>query len=100
MRPGMTIDFSPEGCAVQHDTSALHCGMRVTLQLALPDRLDPLEIKHASVIWIKNHQCGIRFLALSPKDQTRINTVYDVLLQAQTEKEESTAPAVITLRLP
>lgn len=97
MHTGMTNDFSPDGCAVRHGTSGLHCGMRVKVWLALPDRAECLEINHAAVTWTTERQCGIRFMAVIPEDHARIKTVYDLLLQAQTEEEESAKPIVITL---
>lgn len=95
---GVTVDFSPAGCAIQQDTRSLHCGMRLTLQLALPDRQDHLEIEHAIVAWIKNQECGIRFITLSPEGQARIKTVYELLLNAQTTEEQDEPLPLISLQ--
>lgn len=95
---GMTIDFSPEGCAIQHETLALHCGMRVKLRLALPDRQDCVEIDQAIVTWTRKHQCGIRFMALTQEDQARIKMVYEMLLEAQAGETDHDSPPVITLQ--
>ena len=95
---GTTIDFSPDGCAIQHDNPALHCGMRVKLRLALPDRAECLEIHHATVTWTRQHRCGIRFIALTPEEQARVMMVYDLLLQAQAPEEEGNVPPLIFLQ--
>ncbi|MEC4890707.1 MAG: PilZ domain-containing protein [Nitrospira sp.] len=95
---GITKDFSPDGCAIQQDTRSLHCGMRLKLQLALPDRQDHLEIEHAIVTWTHNQKCGIRFLDLSPDALARIKNVYDLLLSAQRIDDQEEAPILISLQ--
>lgn len=95
---GMTMDFSPEGCAIQQDTRLLHCGMRLKLQLALPDRQDQLEVEHAIVAWTKNQKCGIRFLDLHPDVLVRIRRVYDSLLNAQRIDDPEETPILISLQ--
>jgi hypothetical protein len=61
--------------------------MRLTLHLSLPDRIEPIEIKHAVVTWIGEHEFGVEFSAASQALQARLQHVYDSLLDAQTPEE-------------
>jgi len=95
---GVTLDFSPEGCAIQQNKISLHCGMRLKLQLTLPDRPEGLDVDHAIVAWATPQSCGIRFIATSPEGQARMKNVYDLLLDAQTGEGREETPALISLQ--
>ena len=95
---GVTLDFSPEGCAIQQNKLSLHCGMRLKLQLTLPDRPEGLDVEQAIVAWATQHSCGIRFMTISPAGHMRIKSVYDSLLDAQTGEGQEEPPALISLQ--
>lgn len=84
---GVVQDFSPGGCRIQQAEAKVHCGMRLTLRIALPDRREPIEIKPAVVTWTSNAGFGVEFLALSQEARARVKLVYDLLLEAQTTTE-------------
>lgn len=65
----------------------LHCGMRLTLRISLPDRIEPIEIKPAVVTWTSKDAFGVEFLALSAETRSRVKLVYDLLLDAQSTAE-------------
>jgi len=94
---GVTLDFSPEGCAIQQSKLSLHCGMRLKLQLTLPDRPEGLDVEHAIVAWATQHTCGVRFMAISPGGPVRIKSVYDSLLDAQAGERQNETTALISL---
>ena len=39
---GIVRDFSPGGCRIQQENAKVNCGMRLTLRISLPDRIDPI----------------------------------------------------------
>ena len=80
---GIAQDFFPVGCCIQAD-GRVHCRMRLTLRLSLPDRIEPVEIKPAIVTWIRPRAFGVAFFATSQDIQSRLRQVYDQLLEAQT----------------
>jgi hypothetical protein len=84
---GVVRDFSPGGCKIQQTGAKVHCGMRLTLRISLPDRLDPIEIKPAVVTWTSKEAFGVEFLALSAEVRSRVKLVYDLLLDAQSAAE-------------
>jgi hypothetical protein len=92
---GVVRDFSPGGCKIQQADPKVHCGMRLTLRISLPDRIEPIEIKPAVVTWTSKDGFGVEFLALSTETRTRVKMVYDLLLEAQ-----STAEAERVISLP
>ena len=92
---GVVRDFSPGGCKIQQAEAKVHCGMRLTLRISLPDRIEPIEIKPAVVTWTSKDGFGVEFLALSTETRTRVKMVYDLLLEAQ-----STAEAERVISLP
>ncbi len=92
---GVVRDFSPGGCKIQQADAKVHCGMRLTLRISLPDRIEPIEIKPAVVTWTSKDGFGVEFLALSTETRTRVKMVYDLLLEAQ-----STAEAERVISLP
>lgn len=84
---GVVRDFSPGGCRIQQADPKVNCGMRVTLRISLPDRIDPIEIKPAVVTWTSQDAFGVEFLSLSPETRSRVKLVYDLLLEAQSTAE-------------
>ncbi|MGC3976488.1 MAG: PilZ domain-containing protein [Nitrospira sp.] len=84
---GVVRDFSPGGCRIQQTAAKVHCGMRLTLRISLPDRLEPIEIKPAVVTWTSKDAFGVEFLALSAETRSRVKLVYDLLLEAQSASE-------------
>jgi hypothetical protein len=84
---GVVRDFSPGGCKIQQADPKVHCGMRLTLRISLPDRIEPIEIKPAVVTWTSKDGFGVEFLALSTETRTRVKMVYDLLLEAQSTAE-------------
>ena len=65
----------------------VHCGMRLSLRISLPDRIEPLEIKQAIVTWARNNVFGVEFLSVSQEIRWRLREVYDQLLEAQTAED-------------
>ena len=98
MGEGTTVNFSPGGCGLEQKDLSLYCGMRLTMQLALPDRSELLNVGQVVVAWTKDDHCGLRFMATSQEVQERLSQVYELLIKAQTEVEVrpviSLAPAI------
>lgn len=84
---GVVRDFSPGGCRIQQADAKVNCGMRLTLRISLPDRIDPIEIKPAVVTWVGKDAFGVEFLSLSAETRARVKAVYDMLLEAQTSQD-------------
>lgn len=84
---GITVNFSPGGCAIQQKDLSLFCGRRLTMRLVLPDHPEPLDVGQVTVTWTKDDCCGLRFLATSQEVQERLSQVYELLIKAQTEVE-------------
>ncbi|MBS0177526.1 MAG: PilZ domain-containing protein [Nitrospira sp.] len=84
---GIVRDFSPGGCRIQQENAKVNCGMRLTLRISLPDRIDPIEIKPAVVTWVGKDAFGVEFMNLSAETRTRVKAVYELLLEAQTTHE-------------
>lgn len=84
---GVVRDFSPGGCRIERPDAKVHCGMRLTLRISLPDRREPVEIKPAVVTWTSTDAFGVEFLALSAETRSRVKLVYDLLLDAQSTPE-------------
>ena len=84
---GIVRDFSPSGCCIHQAATNVHCGMRVTLWVSLPDRIESIEIKSAVVTWTRQNAFGVEFLTPSPETRLRIKQVYDQLLEAQTAED-------------
>ena len=80
---GVVLDFSPRGCRIQQADARVHCGMRLTLRISLPDRIEPVEIKLAMVTWARQDSFGVEFLTLSPEARSRVRLVHEQLLEAQ-----------------
>lgn len=84
---GVVRDFSPGGCCIHQAHANIHCGMRLTLRISLPDRAEPIEIKPAVVVWLHNHAFGVEFVTMSQETRSRVKEVYDQLLDAQTAED-------------
>jgi hypothetical protein len=84
---GIVRDFSPAGCCIHQADANVHCGMRLTVRISLPDRIEPLEIKPAIVTWAHNNVFGVEFLFLSQDARWRLKQVYDQLLEAETAED-------------
>ena len=90
---GVVRDFSPGGCCIHRTDARVHCGMQLTLRICLPDRIEPMEIKPATVTWTHNSVFGVEFLRPSQEIRSRLKQVYDQLLEAQTEENrDQTVP--------
>ncbi|CAE6757775.1 MAG: PilZ domain-containing protein [Nitrospira sp.] len=84
---GVVRDFSPGGCRIQQADVKVNCGMRLTLRISLPDRIDPIEIKPSVVTWVGKDAFGVEFLSLSTETRARVKAVHELLLEAQTAHE-------------
>ena len=84
---GVVRDFSPGGCRIEQPEAKVHCGMRMTLRISLPDRREPIEIKPAVVTWTGKDSFGVEILSLAQGVRARVKMVYDLLLEAQTSSE-------------
>jgi hypothetical protein len=84
---GIVRDFSPSGCCIHQPAANVHCGMRLTLRISLPDRIEPLEIKPAVVTWTGQNAFGVEFLTLSPETRLRMKQVHNLLWEAQTAED-------------
>lgn len=84
---GIVRDFSPTGCCIHQVAATVHCGMRLTLRISLPDRIEPIEIKPAVVTWTQQNAFGVEFLTPSPETRLRMKQVHDQLLEAQTAED-------------
>ncbi|MBA3752847.1 MAG: PilZ domain-containing protein, partial [Nitrospira sp.] len=67
-------DFSPSGCRIHEADAKVHCGLRLTLWISLPDRIEPIEIKPAVVTWTQKDTFGVEFIAPSHEIRTRMKT--------------------------
>ncbi len=82
---GIVRDFSPRGCCVHlEERNVVHCGLRVTLRISLPDRMEPVEVTPAIVTWTHEQAFGVEFFTTSQATRARLKEVYDQLLEAQT----------------
>ena len=84
---GMTVNFSPQGCAIQQKDLSLFCGRRLTMRLVLPDCPEPLDVGQVTVAWTKDDHCGLRFMATSQEVQERLSQAYELLVNPQAEVE-------------
>ncbi len=84
---GIVRDFSPSGCRIHQPDPNVHCGMQLKLRIALPDRMELIEIKPALVTWTEKDAFGVEFLTPSPEIRLRMKHVYDQLLEAQTAED-------------
>jgi len=54
---GLLRDLSLQGCRIKGATP-FSCGIRLRLQLSLPDQAQPLEVEQAIVRWVKDDHVG------------------------------------------
>lgn len=94
---GIVRDFSPGGCCIHQANAKVHCGMRLTVRISLPDRIEPLEIKPALVTWAHNNMFGVKFLSVPQETRSRLKLVYDQLLEAQTAEDREQVIALPAL---
>ena len=48
-------------------------GMQLALQISLPERSAPLQIKRATVLWVKDHEFAIEAQEMAPIDQAWVD---------------------------
>ncbi|HET9963307.1 MAG TPA: hypothetical protein VFQ34_13280 [Nitrospiraceae bacterium] len=86
-----------DGGRIYQEGTAVHCGMRVTLRIALPDSMDPVEIQQAVVAWTSGNEFGVQFSKTSSDIQRRVRQVFSQLLEAETAEQDD---RIITLTFP
>lgn len=84
---GFVLDFCLHGCRIQQADPKVHCGMRLTLRISLPDRIEPVEIKPAVVTWTRQDSFGVEFLTPSSEARSRVKLVHEQLLEAQATED-------------
>ena len=65
---GTILDLTSRGWRVVGSISVIP-GMRLTLQVSVPERSAPLCIHHATVLWVKDHEFAIEAREMAPIDQ-------------------------------
>ena len=68
---GMLLDLSLRGCRIK-GVALGSCGMRLRLQLWLPDESQPVKVELGTVQWIQDDQFGVSFLKVLPDAQARL----------------------------
>jgi len=84
---GFVLDLCLHGCRIQQADARVHCGMRLTLRISLPDRIEPVEIKPAVVTWTRQDSFGVEFLTPSSEARSRVKLVHEQLLEAQATED-------------
>ena len=79
---GMLIDLTLQGCRIK-GAHSFSCGIRVWLQIWLPDQAQPVNAEQAVVRWVKDDQFGVSFQVLAPDVRARLKHVLQLLNQAQ-----------------
>ena len=69
---GTLWNLSRQGCRIS-TTLPLKVGIRVGLLILLPEPGGPLLVKTATVCWTQGPDCGLRFLALHPVEEARLD---------------------------
>lgn len=88
-----SLDLSRRGCRVQSAFPAF-AGMKVDLQLNLPDLPTPLHIRGATVRWAGSQGIGIEFPPLpSPDDQQLEGIIRRLEAGAEQAASQKTMPA-------
>lgn len=77
---GTLVDLAREGCRIK---GALPppCGMRLRLQLWLPDLAEPVTVDLAAVRWVQDDQFGVSFLEVSPDARACLEQVCQVVVE-------------------
>ncbi len=68
-------DLSRTGIAVHAVPRRLEPGEMVSLQIALRDHPEPLNVERAEVMWARKDTAGLRFLDLSPATRATLETL-------------------------
>jgi hypothetical protein len=79
---GMLLDLSLQGCRIKGVFPG-SSGIRVRLQLWLPDQAQPVKVERGTVRWVQDDQFGVSFLEVLPDAQARLAQVVQLLLDAQ-----------------
>ena len=75
---GMLMDLSLQGCRIK-GAQSFSCGIRVWLQLWLPDQAQPVNAEQAVVRWVKDDQFGVSFQVLPPDVRARLKHLIQLL---------------------
>jgi hypothetical protein len=70
---GLTKDLSLSGCKVISNRPVTR-GTLLTLNIALPDGLGPLQLSSAHVVWVSGAEFSVRFMHLSQDIRKRIQS--------------------------
>ncbi len=65
---GTVLDLTALGWRVVGSMPVIP-GMQLTLQVSIPERSAPLCIRHATVLWVKDHEFAIEAHEMAPIDQ-------------------------------
>jgi hypothetical protein len=68
-------DLSRTGLAVHGVPRRLEPGEMVSLQITLRDHPEALTIERAEVMWARKDTAGLRFVELSPRTRTALDTL-------------------------
>ena len=77
---GTLVDLARQGCRIK---AALPppCGMRLRLQLWLPDLAQPVTVDLAAIRWVQHDEFGVSFLEVSPVARACLEQVCQVVLE-------------------
>ncbi|BCA56022.1 hypothetical protein W02_31620 [Nitrospira sp. KM1] len=90
---GVLADLSAGGCRIR-GLIKFAPGMRVRLQLWLPDQAEPMSIEQATVPWIRGEYFGVSFPVLHENQRSRLANLVKLLHAAQ-EDEVAAIPASV-----
>ena len=79
---GIILDMSLKGCRIRGVAPGL-CGMRLRLQLWLPDQSQPVKVELAAIRWVQKNIFAVSFLEMRPDAQARLAQVFQLLYEAQ-----------------
>jgi PilZ domain-containing protein len=77
---GTLVDLARQGCRIKGMTPP-PCGMRLRLQLWLPDLAQPVTVDLAAVRWVQDDQFGVSFLEVSPDARACLEQVCHVVVE-------------------
>jgi hypothetical protein len=77
---GTLVDLARQGCRIK-GASPPPCGMRLRLQLWLPDLAQPVTVDLAAVRWVQDDEFGVSFLEVSPDARACLEQVCQVVLE-------------------
>jgi hypothetical protein len=84
-----SMDLSRKGCRVQ-STFPAFTGMKVDLQLNLPDLSAPLHIRGAVVRWVGSQGIGIEFPSLPFPDEEQLE---GIIRRLEARAEQTVSPS-------